>query len=107
MKDRGCGIAIDDFGSGYSNFEHILRLNVDYLKLDSSLVRTLDSDPQAKAIVAPIVSFSKSLEILTVVEFVHSEAVFQEVDGLKIDYSQGHFFGAPSPEPVRRDASRR
>ena len=107
MKDRGCGIAIDDFGSGYSNFEHILRLNVDYLKLDSSLVRTLDSDPQAKAIVAPIVSFSKSLGILTVAEFVHSEAVFQEVDGLKIDYSQGHFFGAPSPEPARRDASRR
>ena len=100
MKSRGCGIAIDDFGSGYSNFEHILRLNVDYIKLNSTLIRNLDTDPQAKAIVLPIVDFSKSLDILTVAEFVHSEPVFQEVDSLGIDYSQGNHFGAAAAQPI-------
>ena len=72
---------------------------MDYIKLDSSLIRNLDSDPQAKAIVTPIVNFSKSLDILTVAEFVHSEPVYREVDGLGIDYSQGNHIGPAAAKP--------
>ena len=100
MKERGCSIAIDDFGSGYSNFEHILRLKVDFLKLNSSLIRNLDTDDQARAIVAPIVDFSRGLGIRTIAEFVHCESVFREVEAMGIDFSQGHFFGAAEPAPA-------
>ena len=91
-------IAIDDFGSGYSNFEHILRLKVDYLKLDSSLIKTLDTDKHARAIVETIQQFASRIGIRTVAEFVHSEAVHQVVKEIGIDYSQGNLLGAAEAE---------
>ncbi len=96
LKKFGCKIAIDDFGSGYSNFEHILRLDVDYLKIDGSLIKNIDKDANSKVIVESIVSFAKKLGIKTVAEFVHSEDVDRVVLELGIDYRQGYFLGEPS-----------
>ena len=98
MKSRGCKIAIDDFGSGYSNFEHILRLKVDYLKLDSSLIKTLDTDEHARAIVETVQQFASRIGIRTVAEFVHSVDVHRAVKEIGIDYSQGNFLGAAEGE---------
>ena len=44
IKKMGCKIAIDDFGSGYSNFDHIIKLRVNYIKIDSSIIKNLDKD---------------------------------------------------------------
>jgi diguanylate cyclase (GGDEF)-like protein len=44
VKDYGCSIALDDFGTGYSNFNYIMELDVDYLKIDASIIRNLDHD---------------------------------------------------------------
>ncbi len=98
MKGRGCRIAIDDFGSGYSNFEHILRLKVDYLKLDSSLIKTLDTDKHARAIVETIVQFASRIGVRTVAEFVHSQEVYQAVKEIGVDYSQGNLLGKAESE---------
>lgn len=98
LQNLGCKIAIDDFGSGYSNFEHLLRLNVDIIKIDGSLIRNLDSDPNASILAKSIVDFARKLNIRTVAEFVHSNSVQQAVKELGIDYSQGYFIGAPEPE---------
>ncbi|WP_256679193.1 EAL domain-containing protein [Pseudomonas sp. AOB-7] len=100
VKALGCRIAIDDFGSGYSNFEHLLRLNVDLIKIDGSLIRQLDSDPNAYAVAQGIVQFARSLKMQTVAEFVHSAAVQEKVLALGIDYSQGQHIGMPQAEPV-------
>jgi len=99
FQSLGCKIAIDDFGSGYSNFEHLLRLKVDIIKIDGSLVRNLDSDPDASIVIDGIVNFARKLNMLTVAEFVHSEAVYRKVRELGIDFSQGNFIGAAQPEP--------
>jgi diguanylate cyclase (GGDEF)-like protein len=99
MKQLGCRIAIDDFGTGYSNFEHLLRLNVDLIKIDGSLIRQLDSDPAAFRVSQGIVSFARSLGILTVAEFVHSPQIQEQVLQLGIDFSQGAHFGMPQPAP--------
>ena len=88
-------IAIDDFGSGYSNFDHILRLNVDYLKLDASLIRNIDQDKNSQYVVETIVSFAQKLGIQTIAEFVHSQAVYEWVKSLDIDFSQGFFLCQP------------
>ncbi len=98
VKGMGCKIAIDDFGSGYSNFAHILKLNVDYLKIDSSLIKDIHIDRNAELIVQTIVTFSKWLGVKTVAEFVHSKDVFDKVLLLDIDYSQGFFIGQPMPK---------
>jgi diguanylate cyclase (GGDEF)-like protein len=97
MKKMGCKIAIDDFGSGYSNFAYILRMNIDYLKIDSSLIKNLDNDPNSLIITDTIVNFSKKLNIKTIAEFVHTKSVFEKVKRLGIDYSQGYYFGEPVP----------
>lgn len=95
VKPFGCHIAIDDFGTGYSNFAHLLSLNVDYIKIDGSLIRNLHEDHTAFLVTSGIVQFARSLNIRTVAEFVHNEAVQERVRELGIDFSQGDYFGMP------------
>ncbi|MFA5232868.1 MAG: EAL domain-containing protein [Sulfurimonas sp.] len=95
IKELGCRIAIDDFGSGYSNFEHLLKLDIDYIKIDGTLIKNLDKDVNAQVVVETIVDFANRLNILTVAEFVHNEAVFRKVKELKVNRSQGFFLGMP------------
>lgn len=100
VKAMGCRIAIDDFGSGYSNFEHLLRLNADIVKLDGSLIRNLDSNPSALIVIRGIVQLARELGFKTVAEFVHSAPIQAHVLALGIDYSQGAFFSMPTAEPM-------
>jgi diguanylate cyclase (GGDEF)-like protein len=97
MKKLGCHIALDDFGSGYSNFESLVSLNLDLLKIDGSLIRKLDTDPNTRILVENIVDFSRKLGIKTVAEYVHSARIYGMVRELGIDYSQGFYFGRPEP----------
>jgi c-di-GMP phosphodiesterase len=99
VKAMGCSIAIDDFGSGYSNFDHLLRLNADIIKIDGSLIRNLDTDPSAVIIVRGIVQFARELGFSMVAEFVHSAAIQDRVLALGIDYSQGAYFSMPIAVP--------
>jgi diguanylate cyclase (GGDEF)-like protein/PAS domain S-box-containing protein len=106
VKSLGCKIALDDFGSGYSNFSHIMKLNVDFLKIDSSLIRDIHIDRNAELIVQTIVTFSKWLGIKTIAEYVHSKEVFDKILQLGIDYSQGFYFGEPKPKIRLRDVEK-
>ncbi|MBA4502639.1 EAL domain-containing protein [Marinobacterium marinum] len=99
VKQRGCRIAIDDFGTGYSNFEHLLQLKVDFIKIDGSLIRNLDTDPNSRRVTRGIVGLARSMKIETVAEYVHSTAVQMEVLRLGISFSQGELIGMPAPEP--------
>ncbi len=103
VADQGCKVYIDDFGSGYSNFLHVLKLKADYLKIDGSLIRNIHQDAEAKIIVQSIVKFAKELGIKTVAEFVHCKEVQDEVEKLSIDCSQGYFLGEPKPELVNEE----
>jgi diguanylate cyclase (GGDEF)-like protein len=95
MKQLGCRIAIDDFGSGYSNFEHLLKLNIDYIKIDGTLIKDLDTDLNAQIVIETIVNFASTLKIKTIAEFVHSAEIYEKVKALGIDRSQGFHLGRP------------
>lgn len=97
VKSYGAKIAIDDFGSGYSNFERLAQLRVDYIKIDGSLIRNIDTNDEMKIIVRTIVSFAKELGIKTIAEYVHSKEVLACVEELGIDYAQGYYIGMPLP----------
>ncbi len=99
VKSYGVKIAIDDFGSGYSNFEHILRLDANYLKIDGSLIKNIDKDQNALIIVKAINDFSKRLNRKTIVEFVHNRKIYDIVRALGCDYSQGFYLGEPMQSP--------
>lgn len=95
VKAYGCKVAIDDFGTGYSNFEHLLRLKVDIIKIDGSLIKTIDQDANAFQVTAGLAAFAHRLGIEVVAEFVHNQAVQQRVAEIGIDFSQGAYFGMP------------
>ena len=98
-REFGCHIAIDDFGAGYSSLAHVLNLRVDNLKIDGSLIKELDRDANAQALVAAIVDFADEVGIPKVTaEFVHSKAVHDRVVALGIHYSQGFHLGKPGPD---------
>ena len=100
VRGLGAKIAIDDFGSGYSNFSYILKLAPDYLKIDGSLIRHIHEDANALAIVTTIVGFAKALNIRTIAEFVHCREVFDVCRSLGIDEFQGYYISEPLPEPL-------
>ncbi len=95
VKRYGAKLAIDDFGSGYSNFSYLTKMSVDYIKIDGSLIRDLDVDKNALIVVETIVTFAKKLGIKTIAEYVHSSTVMDKVKELGIDYSQGFYVDKP------------
>ena len=85
----GASIAIDDFGSGFANFEHMT-------KIDGSLIINIDKN--ARLVVETIIVFARKLGKKIVAEYVHNEAVFNVVKELGIDYAQGYYLGKPEAE---------
>ncbi|WP_144394653.1 EAL domain-containing protein [Pleionea sediminis] len=95
LKKQGYLLAIDDFGSEYSNFERIYSLDVDFIKIDSKYIKDINTNKKSYEITKAIVNFSKSANIKVVAEFVHSKEVQKVIEDLGIDYSQGYFFSEP------------
>ncbi|MDD5052936.1 MAG: GGDEF and EAL domain-containing protein [Sulfuricurvum sp.] len=99
MKKLGAKIAIDDFGSGYSSFENILRLDVDYIKIDGSLIQNINTDPKHAVVVEAIADFASKVGAKTIAEFISSEELFNRIKAMGIDYAQGYYVGKPAPLP--------
>ena len=97
VRAHGAKVAIDDFGSGYSNFSHILNMQVDYIKIDASLISRIDVDKNSKIMVETIVKLAKQLHIETVAEYVSSEEIYDIVKELGVDWAQGYWIGKPVP----------
>jgi len=95
VKVFGCKIAIDDFGSGYSNFAHILELKIDYLKIDASLVRHIIEDENSRKITQTIINFAKDLNLKTIAEYVENKESLALLEEMGSDYVQGYYIGKP------------
>ena len=91
----GVKVAIDDFGSGYSNFQRILELDVDYIKIDGSIVRHIADSPVYRNLASVVCQFAKFSEIPIIAEFVESQAIQDVLLDLGVEYSQGYFVGRP------------
>jgi PAS domain S-box-containing protein/diguanylate cyclase (GGDEF)-like protein len=98
VRTLGCKIAIDDFGSGYSNFEYLIKLNADYIKIDGSLIKDILINKSNEEIVVTIVDFARRQGFKTIAEFVSNKEIFNKVKELGIDYVQGYYISEPKPE---------
>jgi len=99
LKKDGYLLAIDDFGAEYSNFERILDLDIDFLKIDSKYIKDIDVNPKSYEIARAIAYFAKNVNIPSIAEFAHSESVQKIIDELGIEYSQGFYFSEPAISP--------
>ena len=96
LKKLGFKIAIDDFGSGYANFQYLLHLDIDILKIDGSLIRDIDTNKNSYHIVETIGDFAKKMGIKTVAEQIETIDELKTIKSLNIDYVQGYLLGKPS-----------
>ncbi len=94
LKGLGVRIAIDDFGSGYSNFVYLKKLDIDILKIDGSLIQNID-DPKIHLLITKIVEISKEFNFESVGEFIDNDHIASEIAKLGIDFSQGYYYGKP------------
>lgn len=97
LKDSGYTICLDDFGSGYSNFIYLLKLNLDYLKIDANLIKNIKTDIVSFEIVKMINDFCKKMNIKTIAEYVENEDILKTIKYIGIDYYQGYYYSKPRP----------
>lgn len=100
VHELGCRIAIDDFGSGYSNFCTILNLPIDIVKIDGALMKSVESDKNALNMIESITSFCHKSDKLIVAEFIENEYLHGIAKDYDIQYCQGYHFGRPADIPA-------
>jgi len=96
LREKGIKIAIDDFGSGYSNFEYLVtKLPVDILKIDGTLIKDINVDDKKYKLLKNIINMAKEFKFEIVVEFVEDEVIYKMLLPLDVDYLQGYYIGKP------------
>ncbi|WP_368029515.1 EAL domain-containing protein [Arcobacter sp. s6] len=95
IKKFDCIVGVDDFGAGYSNFNLLTLLDIDFVKIDGSLIEKITTSKDLEIIVNTIANFSKEFKVKTVAEYVSNEDIFNKIKELNIDYCQGYYFDRP------------
>jgi EAL domain-containing protein (putative c-di-GMP-specific phosphodiesterase class I) len=98
LRELGCRLAIDDFGSGYSSFSYLKHLPVDYLKIDGAFIKALPRDRVDQAMVRMVAEVARAAGIQTVAEYVQSATTLDLLAKYGIDYAQGYHIGKPTPD---------
>lgn len=99
LKDMGFKIAIDDFGYANSNFGRLIKMQIDYIKIDGRFIKNMDSNAMSHKIVRSIADFAKNIGVQCIAEHVHSKAVQNLVENLGVEFSQGYFIGEATSNP--------
>lgn len=97
MRQLGCAIALDDFGSGMSSFEYLKLLKIDYLKIDKLFISDLAGNPVGCEMVRAITGLARAMGVKTIAEYVETEEVLHELRSLDVDFVQGYAIHSPEP----------
>jgi diguanylate cyclase len=98
LRAAGIGVAIDDFGAGYSSIGYVRRRLVDVVKIDRSLITGLDSDPQQRRVAAAILAVVDAFGLDAVAEGIETPAQAEYLRTLGCRYGQGYLWGRAVPE---------
>lgn len=97
IRPLGCKLALNDFGSGYTNFTHLKNLWFDYLKIDGSLVSKITTNAVDRNMVSAINQMSQTVGAKTIAEFVEDAETLHELKNLEVDFAQGYGLKRPTP----------
>jgi len=95
LKLDGFKLAIDDFGSGFSSFQYLRRLPVDFVKIEGDFVVNILNNERDRAFVQTIWRLAADLKIQVVAEHVEDAEVLAELKRIGIEYAQGYYVGRP------------
>jgi len=93
LQEIGCQFALDDFGTGVSSLSYLKDLSVNYLKIDGSFVRDAIGNPRAESMVKAIAQLAKVMGMMTIAEYVETDALRVRMAELGVDFGQGFAMG--------------
>ena len=97
FRDTGIQVSLDDFGTGYSSLSYIKKFDIDYIKIDQSFVRNLETQPDDMAVCEAIIVMAHKLNMKVVAEGVETEQQLNLLKTAGCDYGQGYHFSKPLP----------
>lgn len=100
LKRLGCRVGLDDLGKEYSNFDRLMALPVDFVKLDRGVMPNLNSSAEVASVAEKVIAFAKAKDITIVAEFCSSAELCLQARALGIDFVQGFYLAEPSSEIV-------
>jgi diguanylate cyclase (GGDEF)-like protein/PAS domain S-box-containing protein/excisionase family DNA binding protein len=109
LKQLGCRIGLDDFGSGFSSFYYLRQFDVDYLKIDGNFVRDLTRDEGNRIFVKALCDVGSGLSKQVVAKWVETPEAIVLLRDMGVKFGQGYLFQHPKPlvEPAREAAPTR
>jgi diguanylate cyclase (GGDEF)-like protein len=96
VTKMGCGLGLDDFGTGFSSFSYLKELPIQHLKIDVEFIRELPSSPTDQRLVQALVQFAKAFGQETVAEGIEDSETLALVRAYEVDYAQGFHVGEPA-----------
>ena len=97
LKILGCKVCLDDFGSGFSSFNYLKKLKVDYLKIDGTLIHKLDTDTENQLFVKSMTHIAQQMGMKTIAEFIEEAVELEMAKQLNVSLFQGYHLHAPCP----------
>lgn len=97
LKQMGCRLSLDDFGTGFSSLSHLQALPFDKLKVDRSFVCSMTEKRESRKIVSAVVGLGQSLGLKTIAEGIETQEQAEMMLWLGCDCGQGYFYGRPLP----------
>ncbi len=95
LKEMGCSFALDDFGAGFSSFNYLKQLPMDYLKIDGTFIENIDRDETNQAMVRSMVQIASAVNMKTIAEYVMNDASLAKLEELGVDFAQGFHIARP------------
>ena len=92
----GCEFSLDDFGSGMGSFSSLKHLPIDYLKIDGTYTRNLQTDLVNQEMVSAMIKLARTMQFRIVAEQVEHQEDFDWLRDIGVDFVQGHFIEAPT-----------
>ena len=97
LKSLGSEFSLDDFGTGISGFSYLRALDVDYLKIDGSFVKNIDSDEISRSMVQSISQVGHTMNLKVIAEYVENQNILNILREMGVDYGQGYYIQRPGP----------
>ncbi len=97
LKALGSKFSLDDFGTGVSGFSYLRALDVDYLKIDGSFVKNIDTDEVSRSMVQSISQVGHTMKLKVIAEYVENQNILDILREMGVDYGQGYHILRPGP----------